>query len=135
RLREGSFPVALEITPPKKPLPRVLLRRARLLGEDPVAVNVIQRPERQSSLDASLTLLEAGFDPVWHMVVRGETRDSLAQNLARAAKGGIRNVLCIRGDNPPAEAAELTIKAAVGMACELLPGATVGATLNQYSGS
>ena len=55
RLSRGGFAVALEITPPKKRLEEVLLRRARLLpGVD--AINVIQRPDRLSSLDASLLL-------------------------------------------------------------------------------
>ena len=40
-LQAGTFPVALEITPPQRPLPGVLLRRARLLGESIGAINVI----------------------------------------------------------------------------------------------
>ncbi|MEJ5221060.1 MAG: hypothetical protein WHT63_03510 [Tepidiforma sp.] len=78
RLAAGEFAVALEITPPQRHLPKVLLRRARLLGDAADAVNVIQRPDRQSSLEASLELLAAGIDPVWHLAARGETRASVA---------------------------------------------------------
>ncbi|MBE0612003.1 MAG: hypothetical protein IH609_21665, partial [Dehalococcoidia bacterium] len=53
KLDAGQFAVALEITPPQRDLPKVLLRRARLLGTAAQAINVIQRPGRQSSLDAS----------------------------------------------------------------------------------
>jgi hypothetical protein len=49
RLFAGEFPVALEITPPQRPRPAVLLRRARLLDDRAAAINVIQRPDRQPS--------------------------------------------------------------------------------------
>lgn len=134
-LRGTGFPVALEITPPKRTLSRVLLRRARLLGDEVAAVNVIQRPDRQPSLDASIELQAAGFEPVWHLVIRGQSREVLDAEIRRAADAGIRNVLCIRGDNPPDGPPGPTIKAMVSAACKGIPGALVGATLNQYSDS
>src|SRR5690242_11114807 len=99
RLRDGRFAVALEITPPQKPLAVVLLRRARLLGELAHAVNVIQRPGRQSSLDASIELLRAGVRPTWHVVTRGSERSEIEAALDRAAAAGIRQILAIRGDH------------------------------------
>ena len=63
KLEAGKFAVTLEITPPKKRLDDVLLRRARLLGAHADGVNVIQRPNRLSSLDASLLLRAHGLDP------------------------------------------------------------------------
>ncbi|MGH2601936.1 MAG: methylenetetrahydrofolate reductase, partial [Dehalococcoidia bacterium] len=71
RLRAGRFVVALEVTPPQRPRVGVLLRRAGLLGNGAGAINVIQRPDRWSSLEASLALGAAGRDPVWHLVNRG----------------------------------------------------------------
>lgn len=130
-LTSGGFAVSLEITPPKNSLPRILERRARLLGDAAVAVNVIQRPGRQASLDASLELLAVGLEPVWHLVTRGRTRAELERDLAIARKAGIRNVLCIRGDHPSSTPDELTVREACEAACAL-PGALVGATLNQY---
>ena len=60
---------------------------------------MIQRPNRQSSLDASLQLRTAGFHPVWHLVNRGRTRAAVAADLDRARDGGLTQVLCLRGDH------------------------------------
>ncbi|MCK9520718.1 MAG: methylenetetrahydrofolate reductase [Dehalococcoidia bacterium] len=133
RLAAGTFPVALEITPPQAPLPRVLLRRARLLGDAACAINVIQRPNRQTSLEASIELIAAGLHPVWHLVTRGRGRDEIVADLKRAAAGGVRQLLVIRGDHRAADAPGApTIRETVALAREHIPGAAIGATLNQY---
>ncbi|MEO6398711.1 MAG: methylenetetrahydrofolate reductase [Tepidiformaceae bacterium] len=133
-LHGGRFPVALEITPPQKPLPAVLLRRATLLGGAASAVNVIQRPGRQSSLDASIELLGGPFEPVWHLVTRGAARTEVRAQLQAAATAGIRQLLCIRGDHAGGDSVDTpTIRETVAMAREIVPGATIGATLNQYA--
>ncbi len=133
KLDAGEFAVALEITPPQRHLPQVLLRRARLLGNAAQAINVIQRPGRQSSLDASLELKAAGIEPAWHLVTRGRTPGEIAADLERAASGGIGQVLCILGDHAAADTAPTaTIREAIAMTRMALPGAIVGATLNQY---
>jgi methylenetetrahydrofolate reductase (NADPH) len=134
RLFGGRFPVSLEITPPQRPLPAVLLRRASLLGAWASAVNVIQRPGRQPSLDASLELRGAGLEPAWHLVTRGRTRASLDHDLGRAREGGLGLVLCILGDHPAAPVSDgLTIREAVAATVQALPAALVGATFNQYA--
>lgn len=133
RLQARQFAVALEITPPQKPLNKVLVRRARLLDDHVHAINVIQRPGRQSSLDASLELIAAGIEPAWHLVTRGRSRREVSSELERARAGGIRQVLCILGDHPADEADDpVTIREVVAMAREALPSALIGATLNQY---
>ena len=133
RLDEGKFAVALEITPPQKPLPRVLLRRAGLLGEAAQAVNVIQRPGRQSSLDASVLLRAQGVEPCWHLVTRGRARAEIAADLEAARAADIDQVLCILGDHPAADIRDApSIREVVAMTREVLPGACIGATLNQY---
>ncbi len=133
-LRAGQFPVALEITPPQKALPGVLLRRAELLGEAVSVVNVIQRPGRQSSLEASLQLRGGRFEPVWHLVTRGASREDVRAQMQSAAAGGINQLLCIRGDHASGDGADTpTIRETVAMARDLMPGATIGATLNQYA--
>lgn len=133
RLQARRFAVALEITPPQKPLTKVLVRRARLLEGHVQAINVIQRPGRQTSLEASLELVGEGIEPAWHLVTRGRSRAEVARELERARAGGIHQVLCILGDHP-ADAADdpVTIREAIAMAREALPGALIGATLNQY---
>lgn len=133
-LRSGRFAVALEITPPLRPNPGVLLRRARLMGDCAQAINVIQRQSRQSSLDASLELCAAGIEPVWHLAVRGRSRVDLARDIARAREGGIHNVLCLRGDHDALDLPDTpSIRGAVEMVVEGIPGAFAGATLNHYA--
>jgi 5,10-methylenetetrahydrofolate reductase len=134
RLQAGRFAVALEITPPQKPLPGVLMRRAGLLGDAAHAVNVIQRPGRQPSLDASIALRESGLHPVWHLVTRGADRDDVRAALHRAHASGVRQLLAIRGDHAGADLPGTpTLRDAIAMAAEEMPGAAIGATLNQYS--
>ncbi len=134
RLKNRDFAVALEITPPQKVLTKVLLRRATLLGQAAQAVNVIQRPGRQSSLDASLELRAAGLEPAWHVVTRGSTRAAIRADLERAREGGIQQILCILGDHSAESGPDTpSIKEVVSNACEYVPGAIVGATLNQYA--
>ena len=133
RLHAGEFPLALEITPPKSSRPDVLLRRARLAGGLPAAINVIQRPDRQSSLEASLELVAEGFAPAWHLVTRGRTRDAIAGDLALAAAGGVAQILAIRGDHAAdGDVKSVTIREAITLAREIAPTAALGATLNQY---
>lgn len=133
KLDAGGFAVALEITPPQKAMPKVLLRRARLLGTAAQAINVIQRPGRQSSLDASLELKASGIEPAWHLVTRGRSRSDLEADLQRAEAGGIGQVLCILGDHAAGDTPDaVAIRDAVGMTRAAMPGAIVGATLNQY---
>lgn len=126
--------MALEITPPKRALTRVLLRRARLLGEAVHAINVIQRPGRQSSLEASIALREAGMHPAWHLVNRGRTRAELALEVERAKAAGISQVLCIRGDHDAQDGADTPkLRELVAMVHAAMPDAAIGATLNQYA--
>jgi len=133
-LTSGGFPVALEITPPQRSLPKVLSRRAALLGTAACAINVIQRPGRQSSLDASCELIASGLDPVWHLVTRGRTREEIAAELQRAADAGVQQLLIIRGDHQAEDPAGApSIREVTAMARAHLPSAKIGATLNQYA--
>jgi len=132
-LHSGKFAVALEITPPLRPARKLLVRRASLIGECAQAINVIQRSGRQSSLDASITLTRAGIEPVWHLAVRGCSRDELRSSIARASANGVRNVLCLRGDHGAPDLPDTpSIRDTIGMVRHGIPGGLVGATLNQY---
>ena len=123
----------LEITPPRKPDPAVLLRRANALGASADGVNVIQRSDRMSSLDASLVLADAGMSPVWHLTTRGRTESTIRRDLQRAALGALPAVLCLRGDHDqPDVPGHLTLRECVALARSLLPGTRVGVTLNPY---
>ena len=134
----GTFPVsgffvALEITPPRELRPGILLRRARLLGDLVSRVHVIQRPGRMSSLEASLLLADAGFEPVLHLVNRGRTRQDIDAELRQARAGGIERVLCIRGEGDDKDQATTPrIHEVVARLRGSWPSASVGVTVNQY---
>ena len=134
KLQSGQFALALEITPPRQPLPAVLKRRASLLGSLVDAVNVIQRPDRQASLGACCELIGAGIDAVWHLATRGRTRDEIAADIAHAREHAVSQVLVVLGDHEPeAPVDSPTIREVVGMLREALPGAAIGVTFNQYA--
>jgi 5,10-methylenetetrahydrofolate reductase len=128
-----AFPVSLEITPPRELRPEILLRRARLLGDRPAHVHVIQRPDRLSSLEATLLLADAGIEAVLHLVNRGRTRDEIQAEVERARAGGIRRVLCIRGEGEDKDGPTTPrIREIVAQLRESWPEASVGVTANQY---
>jgi methylenetetrahydrofolate reductase (NADPH) len=98
-LASQPLTVDLEILPPQNPrFFAVVRRRAATLTLRLGAVNVISRPDRMTSLDASLHLQARGWEPVWHLVARGRTREAVEADLERAAAGGVANVLCLFGD-------------------------------------
>jgi methylenetetrahydrofolate reductase (NADPH) len=133
RLRGPGLAVALEITPPKKRLDDVLLRRAGLLGSQADAINVIQRPDRLSSLDASLILRQAGLDAICHLVNRGRSRAEISSELRSASADGLDALLCVRGDHAAEDGPDTPrIRDVVAMAGNELPQALIGVTANQY---
>ena len=135
KLARGEFPIALEITPPRGPRADILLRRARLLGDLPDAVNAIERPERLSSLDASKLLLGAGLEPVWHLTSRGRSRGELETQIEHAATRGISCVLCIRGEHEAADKSDTPrLRELIERVAEAMPRVLVGATLNPHGG-
>jgi 5,10-methylenetetrahydrofolate reductase len=126
--------VLLEITPPRRARREILLRRAGLLGEAADAIEVIQRSDRITSLDAAAEVRRSGRAVVWNLVNRGRTRREIAADLERARSEGLDTMLCVRGDHA-ADDLEETPKLfeVVRMARDVLPSACVGATLNQYA--
>ena len=133
KLESDTLALALEITPPRTSKPSVLLRRAGLLGEAADAINVIQRPDRQSSLSASVELRRSGLEAVWHLTTRGRAPTGIIDDLATAREASITQVLCIRGEGRDDQGTGQTVRATVAEVCEALPRVLVGATLNQYS--
>jgi len=128
-----AFGVALEITPPREHNPEVLLRRARLLGPLANAVHVVQRPDRQASLDASLELERAGLHAVWHVTNRGRARAAIEAELERAAAAGLRAALVVRGEGDVDDRADTpSLREIVARSAAALPGARIGVTLNPY---
>lgn len=131
QMASGAFPISLEITPPRTPRPAVLRRRARLIEACTLVVNVIQRPDRQSSLDAALALRQEGLEPIWHLTTKGRTAEGIAADVARARAGGIGHVLCLRGDHV-ADSPGPRVPEAIGIVREHAPAMAIGAALDQY---
>ena len=107
RLREvievGEFAVTVECEPPKgTDVTGVLARTKALLGRVH-GINVTDNQAavmRMSSLAMCRLLYEQGHDPVFQMTTRDRNRLALQSDLLGAHALGIRNVLCLRGDDP-----------------------------------
>lgn len=107
RLREviegGEFAVTVECEPPKgTDVTTVLSRTKALLGRIH-GINVTDNQAavmRMSSLAMCRLLYEQGHDPVFQMTTRDRNRLALQSDLLGAHALGIRNVLCLRGDDP-----------------------------------
>lgn len=133
KLQRAEFVIAHEITPPRVRRLDILLRRACLLGELADAINVIQRPDRFSSLSASLELLERGFDPVWHLASRGRSRQEIEHEISLGAERGLGSVLCIRGEHRSLDKPDTPkIRDMVRWVREAMPEALIGVTWNPY---
>lgn len=125
--------VALEITPPRERRPELLLRRARLLGGCASSVHVIQRPERQTSLEASIELERAGISAVWHVTNRGRGAAEIEAEIERAARCGLSAALVVRGESGPEDRADTpALRTLVARIRSALPRARIGVTLNPY---
>ena len=125
--------LTLEITPPAKRRPAVLLRRAAVLRFLTRRVNVIQRPERWPSLEASIALLPHGYEPVWHLANRGRRIAGIEAEIALAREARIRRVLCIRGEHKGEDDIDTPrIREVVRVLRRELPDAHVSVTLNHH---
>lgn len=125
--------IALEITPPRERRPELLLRRARLLGGCASSVHVIQRPARQTSLEASIDLERAGISAVWHVTNRGRGAAEIEAEIERAARSGLSAALVVRGESGPEDRKDTpALRTLVARIRSALPGARIGVTMNPY---
>ncbi len=107
RLREvieaGEFAVTVECEPPKgTDVTPVLTRTKALLGRIH-GINVTDNQAavmRMSSLAMCRLLYEQGHDPVFQMTTRDRNRLAIQSDLLGAHALGVRNLLCLRGDDP-----------------------------------
>jgi 5,10-methylenetetrahydrofolate reductase len=107
RLREviegGEFAVTVECEPPKGTDVTTVLSRTKALLGRVHGINVTDNQAavmRMSSLAMCRLLYEQGHDPVFQMTTRDRNRLALQSDLLGAHALGIRNVLCLRGDDP-----------------------------------
>jgi len=103
RLQSGDFVVTAEITPPVSTDPAEFISRALPLKGLATAVNVTDGAGAKvhlSSLAAAHFLVQNGIEPIFQMTCRDRNRLALQGDLLGAVSLGIRNVLCLAGDDP-----------------------------------
>jgi len=103
RLRDGSFVVTTELSPPVSADPSEFVDSATALRGLVAAVNVTDGAgsrAHMSSLAAAHFLVRKGVEPILQMTCRDRNRIALQAELLGAAALGIRNILALRGDDP-----------------------------------
>ena len=125
--------LTLEITPPSKRRLSVLLRRALTFESLSRRINVIQRRERWSSLEASIALLGHRYEPVWHLANRGRSFATIEAEIGLAREAGIGRVLCIRGEYKAEDSVDSPkIREVVRLLAREHPAAHISVTLNHH---
>src|SRR5882672_11072459 len=102
-LRDGSFVVTAELSPPVSTDPAEFIERALALRSLVTAINVTDGAgsrAHMSSLVAAHFLVQNGIEPILQITCRDRNRIALQGELLGAAALGIRNILALRGDDP-----------------------------------
>jgi methylenetetrahydrofolate reductase (NADPH) len=105
KLRRGQFVITAEVTPPISFRADDLLQRALPLRGLADAINVTDGASARAHLSAPLAaaiLAREGLEPVLQFTCRDRNRIALEGELMGAAACGIRNILCLTGDDPKA---------------------------------
>lgn len=100
--RAGEFVVTVEIAPPDSADPAPLLERARVFAGLVDAMNVTDGAGgncHMSSAAASAVLAANGIDAVYQIACRDRNRIAIQGDILGAAALGVRNVLCLTGDD------------------------------------
>lgn len=100
--RGGEFVVTVEIAPPDSADPAPLLERAAVFAGLVDAMNVTDGAGgncHMSSAAASAVLAAHGFEPVYQIACRDRNRIAIQGDILGAAALGVRNVLCLTGDD------------------------------------
>ncbi len=105
-LGSGRFAFTAELTPPVSGSPDDLLALAEPVRGRVDGLNVTDGPRalvHMSSLAAAAILSSNGIEPILQMTCRDRNRIALQADLLGASALGIRNILALRGDDPPAD--------------------------------
>ncbi len=101
-LRAGLFAVTTELNPPDTADPHAVYEAALVLSEIADAINATDASGanvHMSSLGVCALLTRAGYEAVLQMSCRDRNRIALQGDLLGAAALGVKNVLCITGDD------------------------------------
>lgn len=101
-LRSGRFAITAELNPPDSADPQAVYDSALVLGEVADAINATDASGanvHMSSVAICALLTRAGYEPVFQMSCRDRNRIALQGDLLGAAAMGVKNVLCLTGDD------------------------------------
>ena len=104
-LQARQFVITAEIAPPASCDADDLLRKALPLRGLADAVNVTDGASARAHLSAPIAaalLARAGVEPILQFTCRDRNRIALQADLMGAAAAGVRNLLCLTGDDPKA---------------------------------
>ncbi|MCU0462342.1 MAG: methylenetetrahydrofolate reductase C-terminal domain-containing protein [Bacteroidales bacterium] len=102
KLRNGEFVVATEVTPPLSANSLKLIRDIDAVKPFVTAVNFTDSSSanpKMSSLSCCKVANDLNVEPVLQIAARDTTRTALQSTIIGANSMGIRNVLCVTGDN------------------------------------
>ena len=101
-LRSGRFAVTAELNPPDSADPQEVYTAALVLSEACDAINATDASGancHMSSVAICALLTRAGYEPVMQVSCRDRNRIAIQGDLLGAAAMGVRNVLCLTGDD------------------------------------
>jgi methylenetetrahydrofolate reductase (NADPH) len=101
-LRSGEFAVTVEINPPDSVDSQEVCLAAEELSEVSDGLNATDAPGancHMSSVAMCALLVRGGFEPVMQMTCRDRNRIAIQGDLLGAGAMGVKNVLCLTGDD------------------------------------
>ncbi|MFQ5593949.1 MAG: methylenetetrahydrofolate reductase [Anaerolineae bacterium] len=101
-LRSGRFAVTAELNPPDSADPQAVYDAALVLAEVCDGINATDASGanvHMSSVAICALLTRAGYEPVLQVSCRDRNRIAIQGDLLGAAAMGVRNVLCLTGDD------------------------------------
>jgi methylenetetrahydrofolate reductase (NADPH) len=106
KLAAGDFVLTAELTPPVSGAAEDLIDAAAPFKNHIDALNVTDGPRglvHMSSLASAAILAANDIEPILQMTCRDRNRIAMQADLLGASALGIRNILALRGDDPPAD--------------------------------
>ena len=100
--RSGKFVITVELAPPDSANPAALLERAERFRGLVDGINVTDGAGgncHMSSVAASAVLAAAGHHPVYQVACRDRNRIAIQGDILGAAALGVKNILCLTGDD------------------------------------
>ncbi|MBT3239445.1 MAG: methylenetetrahydrofolate reductase [Chloroflexi bacterium] len=101
-LKSGRFAITAELNPPDSADPEEVYRAALILAGVCDGINAVDASGancHMSSLSICALLTKVGYEPVYQISCRDRNRIAIQGDILGAAALGVRNLLCITGDD------------------------------------